>query len=104
MEIIEKHIADKIPAITEILQSHFVKQAYFFGSICTDKFHSTSDIDILINFGENYYFDGYAENFWDMELELKKLLNREIDLVPNHTLKNPFFIDSVNSTKIPIYE
>ncbi len=101
---LELNITNNIPVVTQILKNHHVKQAYFFGSVCTDRFSEKSDIDILINFGENFYFDGYAENFWDMEEKLETILHRKVDLVPFHTLKNPYFIQSVNATKIPIYE
>jgi hypothetical protein len=93
-----------LPEVREILQTHHVKQAYFFGSVCTDKFNENSDIDMLIGFGDSFYFEGYAENFWDMEEKLENLFQRKIDLVPIHTLKNPYFIKSVNQTKVPIYE
>jgi predicted nucleotidyltransferase len=61
-------------------------------------------VDLLIAFDIDEPFNGYTENFWQMEDELKKLLNRNVDLVPEHTLKNPYFIEELKKTKTTLYE
>jgi hypothetical protein len=90
----------KIPELIQVLKEHKVKRAYVFGSVCTDRFNSQSEIAFDIN----EPFEGYAANFWDMEEQLKKLLNRHIDIIPEHTLKNPYFIKEMEKTKTPLYE
>ena len=97
-------IQAKLPQLITLLKNHKVKRAYAFGSVCTDRFTTKSDIDILIDFDILEPFDGYAENFWQLEEELHSLLNRSVDLVPQHTLRNPYFISSVNRTRVPLYE
>lgn len=94
----------KLPQLITLLKDHKVKRAYAFGSVCTDRFNSQSDVDLLIDFGISEPFDGYAENFWNLEEKLQCLLNRSVDLVPQHTLRNPYFISSVNRTRVPLYE
>lgn len=81
--------------LSRLFTRHRVTKAWVFGSATTDDFSDDSDIDLLIRFDE-VPFDGYAENFWSLESELKKVFQREVDLVPEHTLKNPFFIYRVN--------
>ena len=93
-----------LPQVIKVLKEHRVKRAYAFGSACTDKFNSNSDVDLLIGFETIEPFDGYAENFWDMEEKLTALFNRKVDLVPEHTLKNPYFIKVMEKTKTPLYE
>jgi len=102
--MLNKEMQPKLPELIKVLKSHKVKRAYAFGSVCTDKFNSNSDVDLLIAFETNEPFDGYAENFWDMEEKLQSLLNRKVDLVPEHTLKNPYFIKVMEKTKTPLYE
>ncbi|MGA0558426.1 nucleotidyltransferase family protein [Larkinella sp. VNQ87] len=97
-------LQDKLPQVIALLQAHRVKRAYAFGSVCTDRFDHQSDVDLLVDFGIDEPFDGYADNFWNLEEELRGLLNRPVDLVPQHTLRNPYFIASVNRTRIPLYE
>jgi predicted nucleotidyltransferase len=97
-------LKNNLPQLITILKAHKVKRAYAFGSVCTDSFNDESDIDLLVAFDIQEPFDGYAENFWSMEDHVKSLLKREVDLVPEHTLKNPYFIKVLEKTKTPLYE
>lgn len=102
--MIHPSIQNKIPSIVEILKAHNVQRAYAFGSVCTATFNSESDIDLLVSFDMKEPFDGYTENIWKLEDELQKLLNRNIDLVPEHTLSNRYFIEELEKTKTTLYE
>ena len=44
-----------------------------------------------------------GEHLWDLEYELKDLLQRNIDLITERSLRNPYFINEVNATKFAIY-
>jgi len=96
-------IHNNIKSIQCILQKHNVKRAFVFGSACTDNFNENSDIDMIIAF-QKRYFDNYADNYLSLESELSKLLHRNIDLIAEETIQNPYFIQSINQTKTPIYE
>ena len=96
-------IQRNITSIQHILQKHNVKYAYVFGSVCTDHFNDNSDVDMIIAF-QKRYFDNYADNYLSLESELSKLLHRNIDLIAEETIQNPYFIQSINQTKTPIYE
>ena len=94
---------EKLPQVKEILREHRVKQAHVFGSVCTDHFGADSDIDLLVSF-KKIPFGEYAENYWSLEESLKNLFQREVDIVVEKNLRNPFFIKVMNQTKTPIYE
>jgi len=96
-------LAENIDKITRICLRHRVKKLYAFGSVCTDKFTSGSDVDFLVSF-EPRFFDGYVDNFLSLEKELKEILKHDVDLVAEETLENPYFIKVVDQTKTPIYE
>ena len=96
-------IQNSIQNIQHIFQKHNVKRAFVFGSACTKDFNDNSDIDIIVSF-QKRYFDNYIDNFFSLESELSKLLQRDIDLVTEETIQNPYFIQSINQTKTPIYE
>ena len=96
-------IQNNIEFIQRILQKHNVKRAFVFGSVCTDNFNENSDVDMIVVFKKRY-FDNYVENYFSLESELSKLLHRKIDLVAEETIQNPYFIQSINKTKTPIYE
>ena len=44
-----------------------------------------------------------GENIWNLQFTLEDKLHREVDLVNEASLKNPFFIKEVNETKFKIY-
>ncbi len=95
--------SEKLPQVKQILREHRVKRAHVFGSVCTDQFSADSDIDLLVSF-KKIPFGEYAENFWSLEESLKNLFQREVDIVLEKNLRNPFFIKVMNQTKTPIYE
>ena len=96
-------IKNNMNSIHHILRNHNVKRASVFGSVCTDKFTDNSDVDMIIAFNKRY-FDNYVDNYLSLESELSKLLHRNIDIVTEETIQNPYFIQSINQTKTPIYE
>jgi predicted nucleotidyltransferase len=90
---------DKIKALC---MTHNVKNLYAFGSICTDKFNDQSDIDLLISFNKMDYGD-YADTYFELADQFEILFKRPVDLVTEKSLKNPYFINSINQTKTLIY-
>ena len=96
-------IQNNLTSIQLILQKHNVKRAFVFGSACTEKFNDNSDVDIIVAF-QKRYFDNYVDNYLSLESELSKLLQRAVDIVAEETIQNPYFIQSINQTKTPIYE
>ena len=92
-----------IKTIVHILKQHKVQKAYVFGSVVSDNFTESSDIDILIYF-DKIPFKGYADNYFDMVFQLEKALNRKVDLVAAHTLKNAYVIASIDQNKILLFD
>jgi predicted nucleotidyltransferase len=80
-----------------------VKELYLFGSILTNKFVETSDVDLLVQFG-NMDIDHYFDNYMDFKDELEDLFNRPVDLVENQAIKNPVFRKVVDREKQLVYE
>ncbi len=75
---------------------------YAFGSVCTDKFNDSSDIDLLISF-DNLSIEQYTENYFDLHYKLQDLFKRRIDLLTENSLSNPYFIKGIEQTKQLIY-
>jgi len=76
---------------------------FAFGSVCTDKFNDSSDIDLLVSF-KPMDFGDYADNYFSIADKLEEIFHRPVDLVTDKSLSNPYFINSINKTKISIYE
>ena len=97
-------IFNKKQQVEALCAQYNVKQLYAFGSVCTDKFNDSSDIDLLYRFSEGIPEEKYPDNFFAFEDALTKLFNREVDLVPEQYLRNPYFIKELEKTKILIYD
>lgn len=95
-------LQSKLSEVTHLLKAHMVKRAYAFGSVCTDYFNDQSDVDFIVVF-DDVPLENYADNFFELEDELKEILKRDVDVVTEKTLKNPFLIEEINKTKTLLY-
>jgi hypothetical protein len=82
--------------------THNVRSLFAFGSVCTENFNEKSDIDLLVSFHSMNYGD-YADNYFEIADKLENLFNHPVDLITDKSLSNPYFINSVNKTKVLIY-
>ena len=96
-------ISSNIKEVRALLKSHRVEKAYVFGSATSDEFNENSDIDFLVKFEDNLQPLEKGELWWNLHDMLRKLFNREIDIVTERSLKNPYFIKEIDSTKELIY-
>lgn len=88
--------------IKQLCLKHKVQKLSAFGSVLTDQFTSTSDVDMLVTFDTKNIND-YFTNFFDFKYSLEGLLGREIDLVEEDYIANPYFLNSINSNRLSIY-
>ena len=96
-------IDQNIDKLIELCLNYKVRELYIFGSVLTDKFNDSSDIDFLVQFGQVDILD-YFDNYMDFKEKLEVLLNRSVDLVENQAIRNPIFRKIVDRDKILVYE
>lgn len=89
--------------LKQIFKTHQIKKAYLFGLVIQPTFNKDSDVDFLIQFEENLPPLKKGELWWSLHDTLRDLLKREIDIVTETSLKNPYFIKELNQTKKLIY-
>lgn len=100
MKLIEQNL-DKIIALCK---KYKVNKLCVFGSILTDRFNENSDVDLSVKFDkERIPLPDYADNYLDFLEDLRSLFGRNVDLVTEDSLTNPFFIEELNSTKQSLY-
>ena len=97
-----KIIEGKEKAIRDLCKQYDVKSLYLFGSVSTGKFKKSSDIDVLVSF-KDISIERYTDNYFELHYRLEELFKRKIDLVTVNSLSNPFFIKSIEETKILLY-
>ena len=88
-----------INKITQYFSNRPVLKAWLFGSYSRGEETPESDVDILV------VFDPIVDLFdhVEMQLDLKEILQRDVDLVTDGTLM-PWVAGSVDKEKILIYE
>ena len=89
-------------SLRNLCQQNKVKSLYVFGSVLTDNFSESSDIDLLVDIDSNDPLD-YADNYFNLKFALQDLFNRPIDLLERKALKNPFIIANIDRSKSLIY-
>ncbi len=98
-------VKDKLPQLVELCKKYSVVRMYLFGSAARDDFdEATSDFDFLITISEELAPEDRGENFFDLMYALDDLFGREVDLMTEQQLSNPYLIASINKDKQLIYE
>ena len=98
MNVIDRNI-DKVRALC---LKHKVAKLFVFGSVLTDSFKKDSDIDFVVDFAGIDLYD-YADNYFDLKFSLEDLFERDVDLLEEKAIKNPYLRKSIDSTKQQIY-
>lgn len=83
------------------MQKHKVHKLFVFGSIIpTALMIKAMLIQQWISIKE---VEDYFDNYFDFKYSLEELLGREIDLLEEQTIKNPYLKKNVDATKTLIY-
>lgn len=97
-------IEDRKEELIRLCKTLKIVRMNVFGSAASGDFREDSDIDLLISFSDNLSVEEYTENYFILHYKLRELFNREIDIITETSLSNPYFIESINKTKSLIYE
>jgi predicted nucleotidyltransferase len=92
----------KIKIIKELCEENKVKTLYAFGSVTREDFSELSDIDLIVDFEEKDPYT-YTDLYFNLKYKLEDLLKRHVDLIEERAIKNPFFRQQLENTKVKIY-
>ncbi len=98
MNLIERNIVK----LKKLCNKYNVATLYVFGSVISGRYREDSDIDFLVTF-DKIELNKYADNYFDFKFSLEDLFNRDIDLLEEKAIKNPFLKQSIDNTKELIY-
>jgi len=88
--------------ISNLCIQNKVKSLYVFGSVLTERFSETSDIDLVVDIDSSDPFD-YADSYFNFKFALQDLLRRPIDLLENKAIKNPYIRQKIDRSKSLVY-
>ena len=98
-----KLIYDNIDKIISLCRKYKVKNMYVFGSILTPRFDDNSDVDLSVNMLPEKDPLIVGENFLNLYMDLQDVFGRNVDLVSEEFIQNPYFKDELEETKKLIY-
>ena len=91
-----------IKDINRLCQENRVKNLYVFGSVLTENFNDTSDIDLVVEIDSDDPLD-YADRYFNLKFSLQDIFNREVDLLENKAIRNPYIRENIDKTKSLVY-
>lgn len=97
-------IKNNIDSIISLCKANKVKYLYLVGSHAKGNATNNSDVDFLLDFKKNISVEEYSDNYFTLHYELKKILQKNIDIITENSLSNPIFIQSIHKNKELIYE
>ena len=91
------------PSLPGLCRQYGVQRLDLFGSVSTGNDKSgQSDLDFLVEFALPTSAT-YADNFFGFKEALERLFGQPVDLVVASAIKNPYFLESVERAKRPVY-
>lgn len=101
---LKESIKYKMAEFLTLCKTHNVKCLYAFGSSVTERFkEDSSDIDLLIEVQNQDPIERgeILMSIWD---KFEHFFQRKVDLLTNSSIKNPILKQSIDSTKVLIYD
>lgn len=96
-------ISDKLDELKALCERFGVTKLELFGSAATGEFdESRSDLDFLVEFRRLESMNAFHQYF-GFRRALEDLFGRKIDLVDPKSMRNPYFIRSVNESRTPVH-
>lgn len=91
-----------VEAVRRVCERYGVARLRIFGSVLTDRFDvDTSDVDFLVSFLPNR--ENLFHDYLDLKSELERITGRNVDLVMERSIRNPFFKATVFESAQDVY-
>lgn len=89
--------------LRQICRRHGVRHLEVFGSAADDRFDpGKSDLDFLVEFDDMPPVR-HADAFFGLLEELQDLFACPVDLVERKAIRNPYFLQAIERTKVVVY-
>ena len=97
-------IEERADELKTLCLRYGVQRLDLFGSASTGgRLSDESDLDFLVEF-QPAALDAYSDAYFGLLEALAGLFGRPVDLVVESAIRNPYFLQSVEQTRISIYE
>lgn len=91
------------PDVERICRRLPVRRLGLFGSAVGPRFSETSDVDVLVVLDSDEDLDLF-DSYFELKEQLENLFRREVDLVVDKEFRNPVLKESIDRTRVIVYE
>lgn len=96
-------VAERSAELKSLCQRYSVLRLELFGSAASGEYRPVdSDLDFLVEFKELPVRD-YGTAYFGLLKALEQMFGRAVDLVDKSCIKNPYFRESVDESKVLVY-
>jgi predicted nucleotidyltransferase len=96
-------IEQRMAQLTALCRKYDVRRLDVFGSALRDDFDpDRSDLDFVVEFN-NFNPDNAADRYLGLMVDLEDLFDRQVDLVSYRAIRNPYFKQVVDQSRISLY-
>ena len=95
-------IETKREALDGLCLQYHVRSLEVFGSAATGNLREDSDLDFLVEF-LTVDSMSLADQYFGLLEALERLFGRRVDLLTRRSLRNPYFVNSVEKTRQVLY-
>jgi len=99
IKLIEQHR----PQLLALCRKYDVRRLDLIGSAARDDFDfSRSDLDFVVEFND-FTVENAADRYLGLIVDLEDLFGRKVDLVSYRAIRNPYFKQVVDNTRVMLY-
>jgi len=95
-------VESNLTEIKDVMRSYGVVRAYLFGSAANGNMSDDSDVDFMVTFNPELSYTDYGNNYFKLIYALQTLLKKDVDIVAEETITNPYLLKRINSQKIAV--
>lgn len=97
-------VAERAAELERLCRLHRVQRLDLFGSAATGAYRpDESDLDFLVEFKPTDVPGARADAYFGLLEALEELFGHPVDLVVDAAIKNPYFRESVEESRTPVY-
>lgn len=103
MAVVHPLVESHRKELETLCRKHSVRTLEIFGSAARDGFDAvTSDLDFLVEFLPLKDRE-HADAYFGLLEDLRGLFCRPVDLVMTRAIRNPYFLEGVNRSRVKLY-
>jgi predicted nucleotidyltransferase len=95
-------VKSNLSQIKKLINQYGVIRAHLFGNAANGTMTDDSDVDFMVSFKSDLSYTEYGDNYFQLIYALQNLLKKNVDLVAEETITNPYQRQTINKQKIAI--